>query len=376
MHATPSVQVSVCDRPNTWAAQRARVACSDGKGCHLQITARVSGQGHSKKAADTQAQGGAELVQQPQQVLGDLMHAEAPVMLVCVQHKGPPAYTLSGAAQPPRARNSSLTQPLATHVFLTTQRLLLHHAPHFALRHITPLRSANRCQQLLTQQLGWRLPPSVTSWQQVQQQQLARVRLRPCQVITVPGQGGFAAPAPYTPVSCMDVQCMQCPQHAVDPQTSSSSSLVAVGYSNGVLRLMRVHTLAAAATTAVAAAALLPADIRHLYETRPALWESHAARLEGVPVGSGHPPTASPTASPGAGTVWQLDAGEQLRGCCWLRGSGSSSGSSDGGCATAAAGGEGLLVTSGPSGVVKRHFAEVRCPLLLLSGSCAGVTSV
>lgn len=129
---------------------------------------------------------------------------------------------------------------------------------------------------------------------------------------TVPGHSNASASAAaigLMPVTCLDIQRAQ----------HGDSSLAAVGYACGLLRISRVGSLAAAGATALA-----------------------AASDQGVPVGSGTPPAASPA----PGTSWQLDTGEQLRCAVWLRTSGCD--------------GEGVLVTSGPGGVVRRHFAEVR----------------
>jgi hypothetical protein len=199
-------------------------------------------------------------------------------------------------------------------------------------------RSSNRCQQLLAQQLGWRAPPALRSWQAVQQQQLVLVRMHTAPGRCPAGVAGLAVqPAADT--------------HAWHSSGSCSSSLVAAAQTSGVLRLTRVCTLQAAAATAQSAAAALPPDEAGYWRARPYAWLAAATSPQGVPAGSGWPPAASPA----AGTTWQVDTGGRVRDVCWLHPHSAGGAGGDVG-----GGGGGVLVTSGPGGLVRRTFAEGR----------------
>lgn len=150
------------------------------------------------------------------------------------------------------------------------------------------------------------------------------------------------------PLTCLDVQ-----RSYNNSMSSSSNALAAVGDAHGVLHVCRLSRLQAASASALNAAAALPPDVREALMD-PVRWARRAMAVEGVPTGAGAIPSASAAAGPGGASVLRLDTQEQLRSCCWLQrqhnaGTAASSGS------------EGVLVTSGRSGLVKRVFAEVRC---------------
>lgn len=203
-------------------------------------------------------------------------------------------------------------------------------------------RSSNHCQQLLAQQLGWRCPPSLNTWHQAQQQQLACICLR-----AVPTAAGFRVGAKTSPISCLEVQ--QLPAGCA----SSGHVLVASGDAYGALHICRLSRLQAESASALNAAAALPADVREPL-LNPTRWAGQAMAAQGVPTGAGNIPTAAAAGSgggDGAG-VLSFDTQQQLRSCCWLQQQHNGS--------AAASSSEGVLVTSGPGGLAKRLFTEVR----------------
>lgn len=191
--------------------------------------------------------------------------------------------------------------------------------------------SANHCQQLLAQQLGWRAPPSLNTWHAAQQQQLSTVCLRAAAAPTQTGR--FRISSSTSPISCLDLQQL------------NPSALVAVGESHGRLHVCRLSRLQAASASALSAAAALPPDVREAL-LDPIRWARHALAADGMPPGAG----SIPTAAAGAG-VLSFDTQQQLRSCCWLQQQHNGS--------TAASSSEGVLVTSAPGGIMKRVITEV-----------------
>lgn len=202
-------------------------------------------------------------------------------------------------------------------------------------------RSANQCQQLLAQQLGWRRPPSLNTWQQAQQHQISCICLR-----AVPTQSGFRVGAKTSPISCLEIQNL--PDSSSN--SSSSGALVALGDAYGKLHVCKLSRLQAASASALNAAAALPADVREAL-LDPTRWARRAMAAEGVPEGAGNIPTAAAAHCAGGTGVLTFDTQQQLRSCCWLQQQHNGS--------TAASSSEGVLVTSGPGGLFKRVIAEV-----------------
>lgn len=136
------------------------------------------------------------------------------------------------------------------------------------------------------------------------------------------------------------------------PNSSSGCALVALGNAwEGKLHICRLSRLQAASASALNAAAALPADVREAL-LDPTRWSRQVVAAEGVPTGAGNIPTAAAAHCAGDAAVLTYDTQQQLRSCCWLQQQHNGS--------AAASSSEGVLVTSGPSGLVKRVFAEVR----------------
>lgn len=189
-----------------------------------------------------------------------------------------------------------------------------------------PRRSTNLCQQLLAAQLGWRMPPSLDAWRQVQ----ARTALLQLQLPPV-----WSSPASghqRQEVACLQLQ----PAAGSSCSRHSDSRLAAVGYSSGTLHIIKLADMAEA-VTAARAAADSEAAAALAAEADPggmAVSEAAAAAIT---------PTAMPrTAALPAGCVWSVDLQDRLVSCCW------------------AAGELPELATAGPQGVKIRRFVEVR----------------
>lgn len=206
-------------------------------------------------------------------------------------------------------------------------------------------RSSNHCQQLLAQELGWRSPSSLNTWQSAQQQQLSCICLRavpePSGSIRTIGQRADC-------ITCLAVQQQQHPN-----SSSSSNRLVAAVDSHSTLHICPLSRLHAAAQSALNAAAALPDDERQAL-LHPDRWTRRAAAAGGVPLGAGAIPTAAATAAAGNSSnrgVLSIAHSEQLRSCCWLQAQHNAAG--------LASSSKGVLITSGRSGVSQRVFAQV-----------------
>jgi hypothetical protein len=194
---------------------------------------------------------------------------------------------------------------------------------------------------LLARQLGWQSPPSLNTWYQAQQQQLSCIW---------PGATrnphGFSAPGMNWAISCIEVHQLPIASN------SNGHALVALGEASGKVHICRLSRLQAASATALNAASALPADTREAL-LDPHRWFQRLISAEGVPTGSGPIPTAAAAADASGAGVLTFDTQHQLRSCCWLQQHNSST---TGGSSSR----EGVLITSGPAGLVKRELAEVR----------------
>ncbi|KAF6252914.1 hypothetical protein COO60DRAFT_1670907 [Scenedesmus sp. NREL 46B-D3] len=111
-------------------------------------------------------------------------------------------------------------------------------------------RSTNLCQQLLAGQLGWRMPPSMDAWRQVQ----ARTALLQLQL----------PPVWHSPPGVHQRQEVCCLQLQQAPGSScsrhSDTRLAAVGYSCGTLHIIKLADMLEAAAADAAAVAAADAD--------------------------------------------------------------------------------------------------------------------
>jgi hypothetical protein len=195
---------------------------------------------------------------------------------------------------------------------------------------VHPHRSANLCQQLLAAQLGWRMPPSLDTWRQVQ----ARTALLQLQL----------PPVWHSPPNVQqrqEVCCLQL-QHAAGSSCSrhSDTRLAAVGYSSGMLHIIKLADIAEAVTAAEAAAdtEAAAAAAAGSQDDPGGTAMTDAVQTAAAPPGAAMPRTAAlPT-----GCVWSVDLQDHLASCCW------------------AAGELPELATAGPQGVKIRRFVEVR----------------
>jgi hypothetical protein len=189
-------------------------------------------------------------------------------------------------------------------------------------------RSANLCQQLLAAQLGWRMPPSLDTWRQVQASTaLLQLQLPP--VWQSPPSGH-----PRQEVCCLQLQ--QAPGSSCSRH--SYTRLAAVGYSCGTLHIIKLADIMDAVTAAHAAADMEAAAAAAAAGSKddpggPAVAQAPQATA---------PAAAAPrTAALPAGCVWSVDCQDRLVSCAW------------------AAGELPELATAGPQGVKIRRFVEV-----------------